>query len=114
MLSETDYEKLALPELKRLILALDAAETAGLEAELQADILTLEFQSGARFVVNSHRAARQIWLAAHRQAWHFDWVPEKSVWISVKTNDELWATLEQLLSKELGRPLTLQRPSAAS
>jgi CyaY protein len=105
--TEAEYEALAYPELGRLMRALDDIEDDAFEAELAGDILTLEFRDGARYVVNSHRAARQIWMAADRNAWHFDWLAEKNAWIAQKSGDELWATLSRLLGKRLGRALSL-------
>jgi CyaY protein len=106
--TEAEYEALAYPELSRLVRALDAVESDAFEAELAGDILTLEFRDGTRYVVNSHRAARQIWMAADRNAWHFDWVAEKQAWIAAKSGDELWATLERVLGNKAGGALALR------
>jgi CyaY protein len=106
--TEAEYEAVARPELQALVRALDELELSGFEAELANDILTLEFEDGKRYVVNSHRAARQIWMAAELQAWHFDWVPEEARWIASKSGDELWATLEAALSRRLRRAVTLR------
>ena len=108
MLSESEYDALAAPELQQLITCLDALPQASVEAELASDILTIEFDDGARYVVNSHRAARQIWLSAERSAWHFDYVPSREAWVASKSGDELWATLARLLSSKLGEPVTLR------
>jgi CyaY protein len=59
--------------------------------------------------VNSHRAARQIWMAAELRAWHFDFSPETERWVAAKSGDELWSTLERVLSARVGQPLTLKR-----
>jgi CyaY protein len=107
--SEAEYEKLAYPELAALVRALDALESEDFEAELASDILNVEFSDGTKYVVNSHRAARQIWMAADRSAWHFDWVPEKKSWIAAKTGDELWSTLARAMTNKLGRPIALTR-----
>jgi CyaY protein len=107
--TETEYEAVAVPELNALVRALDALELPGMEAELASDILTIEFDDGARYVVNSHRAARQIWMAAELRAWHFDWVADRAAWIATKSGDELWATLEGALARRLARPLKLAR-----
>ena len=108
-LDEADYEARALPELRALVDAFDAVELDGVEAELASDILSLEFSDGDKYVVNSHRAARQIWMAAGRTAWHFDWEPERSAWVAHKTGDELWATLRRVVSEKLGREVKLSR-----
>jgi CyaY protein len=108
--TEAEYEAVAVPELEALVRALDELEQSSFEAELASDILTIEFEDGARYVVNSHRAARQIWMAAELTAWHFDFSAEKQRWIASKTGDELWAVLEAALSRRLKRPVTLARP----
>jgi CyaY protein len=108
--TEAEYEAVAVPELLALVRALDGLDAVELEAELASDILTIEFADGARYVVNSHRAARQIWMAAELTAWHFDWIVEKKAWIAGKSGDELWAVLEAALSRRLKRPVTLSRP----
>lgn len=108
-ISEQDYEARALPELRALVDALDELELGGVECELSSDILTIELSGGNRYVVNSHRAARQIWMAAERNAWHFDWEEERAAWIAKKTGDELWSTLSRVLSAKLGQPVSLAR-----
>ena len=108
-LSEVEYDERALPELRALVDALDAVDSAEFEAELAGDILSLEFEDGVKYVVNSHRAARQIWMAAEHSAWHFDWDQPHNHWIAAKTGDELWQTLSAVLSRKLGRAVSLAR-----
>src|SRR4051794_17018939 len=95
-------------------LALHALETAlneleGLEVDLESGILTIEFGDGQRFVINSHRAARQIWMAAASQAWHFDVDAKTKRWTAAKGGEELWSCLEAQISRKLGRPVVLAR-----
>jgi CyaY protein len=111
-LTDTDYDAVAAPELLRLIESLDNLTSDAIEAELASDILTIEFADGARYVLNSHRAARQIWLSAERSAWHFDFHAEGKSWVAAKTGDELWATLTRLLSAKLGEPVLLRSGQA--
>jgi CyaY protein len=105
-LDEAEYLSLARAELKSLLAALDQLGDE-LEAELSSDILTIEHGRGAPFVINSHTAARQIWMAAERRAWHFDYDRETQRWIATKSGDELWQTLTQVLSAKIGRPIRL-------
>jgi CyaY protein len=106
-LSEQQYDELAGAELRALIGALDELQDDRLEAELSSDILSIEFEDGTKYVVNSHRAARQIWMAAERSAWHFDWLPERRQWVARKTDEELWTTLSRVISSKLGRDVRL-------
>lgn len=108
-LTESEYDALAANELGGLVRALDALDDAAFDAELASDVLTIDFGDGTRYVVNSHRAARQIWMAAERNAWHFDWLAERAAWVAQKSGDELWSTLEGALGRKLGRTVALAR-----
>lgn len=107
-LSEKEYQSRAFPELRALVDALDAFSDE-LFAELAGDVLTIEFEDRTRYVANSHLAARQIWLAAERSAWHFDYVPAADRWLDRKSRAELWATVESVLARKLGRNVKLER-----
>lgn len=109
-LSEKDYQTRAFPELSRLVDALDAFSDE-LFAELAGDVLTIEFPDHVRYVINSHLAARQIWLAAERSAWHFDYVEARGMWLDRRTQVELWGQLEEILGRKLGHAVTLARPT---
>jgi len=111
-LTESEYIAAADRELSRLIDALDElqADFEGvLDAELSNGIVTITLPGGPPFVLNSHRAARQLWLAADRTAWHFDYLKDEERWVAQKTSEELWTTLESALSGRLGRQISLQR-----
>jgi CyaY protein len=94
----------------RTLSALEHAlgDVDGIDADLQGGVLTIEFVDGECFVVNSHRAARQIWMAAGASAWHFDVDVEKSQWTATKNGEELWGCIGRQIGEKLGRPLTLE------
>jgi CyaY protein len=104
-----EFDRRAEATLVALRAGLDAIDSEAVDSELGGGILTIEFSDGARYVVNSHRAALQIWLAADAQAWHFDWHPERAAWVAPKGGEELFATLDSLLSARLGSSVTLAR-----
>src|SRR6267142_7068379 len=92
-IDEATFDTTAELVLSRLESALNDVD--GVDVDLESGILTIEFEDGVRFVVNSHRAARQIWMAAGASAWHFDVDQATGVWTAKKTNDELWSCIEQ-------------------
>jgi CyaY protein len=105
-MDETTFDEAADRELKALVRDLDTLD--GIEAELEMGVLTVSFEAGPSFVLNSHRAARQIWMAADRTAWHFDPDANGTTWTSTKTpHDTLRPALSAALSKRLGRSVTL-------
>ena len=106
-LTEPEFERLADTELKRLVEAVIACDDA-LDPDLQGGVLSIVFEDGTKYVVNSHRAARQIWMAAERNAWHFDRDAASATWTTTG-GDELWSTVARVLGNKLGRTLDLGR-----
>jgi iron-sulfur cluster assembly protein CyaY len=105
-MTEREFEKLAEDELTRMIEALDEAGD-DIDPEFQMGVLRINFDDGTKYVVNSHRAARQIWMAAERTAWHFDYQADSKRWVA-PNGDELWSAVQGTLSRKLGRELDLR------
>src|SRR5262249_37083419 len=103
-LSESTFDHLADATLHELVDALADTED-DFEVDLSSGVLTIKFEDGKRYVVNSHRAARQIWMAAESSAWHFDWNGSK--WISTKTKEELWTLVQETVSKKIGHAISI-------
>lgn len=101
-MTEEQYVEMAHAELSALIATLDGLESDALQADLENDIITIELGDDVTYVINSHRAARQIWMAAERTAWHFDFDVASKQWIAAKNGDELWSALKRVLSERLG------------
>jgi CyaY protein len=107
-MDENRFDALADATLNALLRELDGLDD--LEAELSQGVLTIAFESGPPYVVNSHRAARQIWFAADRAAWHFDPDAEGSRWTATRPpHDELWDSIGAAIGRRLGRPVSLRR-----
>ncbi len=106
-LSAAAFQAAALPELGTLLRALD--KLGDVDADLEGDILLIEFEDDSQCVINTQSAARQIWMSAQRNAWHFDWVADKQCWVAAKTGDELWATVARIVGEGLGRSVELSR-----
>jgi len=106
-MDEHEFVSVAAAELQALVSAIDE-RVDGVYAELSGDVLTLEFEDDTKYIVNSHSAARQIWLAAGRTAWHFN--PDQGGgqlrWLDSKTGAELWDTVGRQLSAKLNSTLS--------
>jgi CyaY protein len=103
-MDEAFFDKIADAELHALDEKLGNADPDELDVELSQGVLTITFSDGSAVVVNSHRAAKEIWMAAFRQAWHFGPVDEGGTWMWRTATAELHATLAQVLTKKLGHP----------
>lgn len=107
-MDDSAFDKMADAELRAIERAVEDFDPDEVESTLGGDVLTLGLPGGGKIIVNRHRAARQIWMAAARQAWHFDPQPD-GTWKTDRTHDELWATLERVLSEQLRRPIKVKR-----
>jgi CyaY protein len=105
-MNDTDFEKLADQTLARVDSAL---EESGLDADVQlkeGGILEIEFGDGSKLIVNRHRAAREIWVAARSGGFHFRW--DGAAWRDSRSGDELFAALSRLVSLQSGQPVLLR------
>ena len=105
-MDEATFDHSASTELQAIENAFADVDPDQVEVSVSDGVLRLDLRDGTRIVINSHRAARQIWMAAIATAWHFD--PTGSgTWVAPKTGDELRATLRGLVHERIGIALTL-------
>ena len=105
-MDEADFERVAHDELRRLEDAFEGIDPDDVEVSTSDGVLRLDLRDGTRIVINSHRAARQIWMAAVSSAWHFDPV-DAAHWRSSKSGEELRPTLARLVKDHTGLDLAL-------
>jgi CyaY protein len=101
-MDDDTFDRIADAELRHLENALGELDPDELEVELASGVLTLTFADDQRMVVNSHRAAREIWVAAFRTAWHFAPREEGGRWVWRTAKEELRATLAKVIGERLG------------
>lgn len=100
-LDEAAFDEAARAELGALEDALAEIDPDDVDLSSSDGILRLDLRDGTRVVINSHRAARQIWMAAVSTAWHFDPVAG-GTWVAKRTGEELRATLGRILRERIG------------
>lgn len=105
-MDDASFERVARDELHELENAFSDIDPDDVEVSSSDGVLRLDLRDGTRIVINSHRAARQIWMAAIASAWHFDPSGE-GVWRAAKTGDELRPTLARLLHERIGLTVSL-------
>jgi CyaY protein len=77
-----------------------------LDIERQGNVLTLTFADDSKVIVNSHEAAREIWVAARSGGFHYR--HDGSHWVDGRNGDELFAALSRLVSAQSGQAVRLQ------
>jgi CyaY protein len=105
-MDETDFERLAEEALTRVE---SAFEASGLDVDLElkeGGVLEVAFPDGAKLIVNRHRAAREVWVAARSGGFHFRW--DGSAWRDTRSGSELLASLSAIAAEHAGRPVELR------
>jgi CyaY protein len=105
-MDEHSFDAVSRGELRHLEDALAAIDPDDVEVSSSDGILRLDLRDGTKIVINTHRAARQIWMAAVSTAWHFDPAPD-GLWRASRTGDELRATVARVVHERIGLALTL-------
>src|ERR1700685_4111717 len=103
-MDEAAFDEAARAELGHLEDSLSDVDPDDVEVSTSDGVLRLDLKDGTKIVINSHRAARQIWLAAVASAWHFD--PPTvdgagGAWRASKSGDELRPTIVKLLRERI-------------
>ncbi len=103
----SQFESLADKTLVRLQAAIESAE-GELDAEFVNGILTIETESGGKYLLNRHAPNRQIWLSSPVSgAWHFAWNEKSETWISTRGSERLEELLARELSEAAGEAIEL-------
>jgi CyaY protein len=103
---EAVFDERARDELHHIEDAFADVDPDQVEVSSSEGVLKLELRDGTKIVINSHRAARQIWMAAVASAWHFDPAAD-GTWRASKSGDELRATVTRLVREHVGVELSL-------
>ena len=85
-----------------------ALETSDVDIDFEAKpggILEIDFEDGSKIIVNKHRAAREIWVAARSGGFHFK--PEDGRWVGTRDGEELMQLLERCLTEQSGQAIRL-------
>jgi CyaY protein len=105
-MDEGTFDQVARDELHHLEDAFSDVDPDEVEVSSSEGVLRLDLRDGTRIVINSHRAARQIWMAAIASAWHFD-PGTDGLWRASKGGEELRATVARLVRERIGLELAL-------
>ena len=105
-MDDASFDRVARDELHELENAFAEIDPDDVEVSASDGVLRLDLRDGTRIVINSHRAARQIWMAAVASAWHFDPSSDGS-WRATRTGEELRPTLARLLRERIGLSVSL-------
>jgi CyaY protein len=107
MNTDQDFLQAADALMSELLSRLDTFDPDELEADAAAGVIKMVFASGGPCVLNRQTAAHQIWLAEGATAWHFEFDDGAEDWIDTKGRGSLGQVLAEILSRRLGRAVTV-------
>jgi CyaY protein len=100
-MNESEFHRAVEQVLARIEQAAEA--TQGIDADLEAGILTLECPDGSRIIVNRQTPNREIWVAARSGGFHFAW--KDGAWRDTRSGAELFAALAEIARSQAGEGL---------
>ncbi len=106
-MDEATYLRLADEAFRTIGDAFEDIDPDAIDCEAAGDVVTLTLRGGKKYVVNTQRPTRQIWLAAAARAWHFSYDERSRRWLDDKgTGDELYAVLARVVREGAGVDVT--------
>jgi CyaY protein len=110
-MDEETFDKIGRAELAHIEEALDEIDPDDIDVMSSDGVLTLTLRDGVKVVINTHRAARQIWMAAVASAWKFNPPPAgegegEGVW-RTEGDQELRSTLASVVKERIGVEIPL-------
>ena len=101
-MTENEFNELADAVFKRIEQAIDDAE-ADIECSMNGAVMELEFDDGAKIIINRHSPNREIWLAARSGGFHY--ALQDGAWLSQRDGSELFGKLEELAKAGTGKDI---------
>jgi CyaY protein len=108
-MEERAYQHVADATLRRIEDAFKDVDPDVIDCERVGDVVSFTLVGGKKFILNTQRPTRQLWLAANARAWHFDWDEAKKHWVDDKgeknadgTPLELFGALKKLVKDASG------------
>lgn len=98
-MSDSEYMARAESVLAAVEYGADEVE-ADIECERSGNVLSLEFESGAKIIVNLQQPMHEIWLASKTGGYHFKF--DGTVWRDTRSGDEFFAALSREASQIAG------------
>jgi CyaY protein len=106
-MDETTYLRLVDEAFRTIGDAFEDVDSDAVDCEIAGDVVTLTLRGGKKFVVNTQRPTRQIWLAASSRAWHFSYEESSRRWMDDKgSGEDLYVVLARVVMEGAGVDVT--------
>jgi CyaY protein len=92
-MNESEFNQLADATLARIETAVDES---GVDSNRSGNVLEIEFDNGAKIIINRHDINKEIWVAAKSGGFHYTY--KDGAWINLRDGSELYVTLQELFT----------------
>lgn len=94
-MNESEFNQLADVALARIETAIDEC---GVDCNRSGNLLEVEFDNGAKIIINRHDINKEIWVAAKSGGFHYAW--QDGAWVSQRDGSDLYAKLTELFTAQ--------------
>lgn len=98
-MTEAEFLDLADATLAHIEGAFDAAEL-DVDLNLNGGVLEIEFEDGAKIIVNRHAPNKELWVAAKSGGFHYRY--DGKHWRNTRDQSELFTQLSTLITQHVG------------
>jgi CyaY protein len=106
-MDEPTYLRLADEVFRTVGDAFEDVDPDAVDCEVAGDVVTFTIRGGKKYILNTQRPTRQMWLAAGSRAWHFSWEERTRRWMDDKgTGEDLYAILARVVMEGAGVDVT--------
>ena len=99
-MNESEFLNISDAVFDRIETAMDAPEL-DVDVNRNGNVLEIEFDDGAKVIVNRHLPNQEIWLAARSGGFHYR-RDEQGNWVSTRDGGEFYMQLSELVKAHTG------------
>lgn len=96
-MTESEFNQLADAALAKIEAAIDGCG-GDVEGNRSGNVLEVEFDNGAKIIINRHDVNQEIWVAAKSGGFHFAY--QNQAWLSRRDDSELYTKLVELFADQ--------------
>lgn len=100
-MTDAEFQHLAEAFLARVARWVDRVDDEGLDRSTSDGLVAIEFDDGAKYVLNRQSGNHQMWFAAGARAWHYDW--DGRAWVDDRDGHRLEDRIVEVVRAKLGR-----------
>lgn len=107
-MDEATFQTLADETLTSLMDRIEAAADEAADVDLEGGILTIDLETGAQYLINTHAPNRQIWVSSPQSgAGHYGFDQNTRRWINTRDGSDLHQLLSRELASAFNQPVEL-------